>query len=165
MISIIVAVAENLAIGKNNSLLWHIPEDLKRFKRITGGHTVIMGKRTWESLPVRPLPNRKNIVITDDPEDNFPGCIAVFSIREALDQCPPDEECFVIGGASVYAQFLPLADRLYITQVHKEFEGDAFFPSIDGSEWDLSSEEKGPGTADQGFDYSYLVYDRIKKSG
>jgi len=160
MISIIVAVSENHAIGKDNRLLWHIPDDLKRFKKITSGHTVIMGKRTWESLPVRPLPGRKNIVISDVPGDNFPGSTVVFSIREAMDQCAGDEECFVIGGASVYAQFLPLAGRLYITHVHKEFKGDTFFPEIDEKVWKAVSRERVSATGALGFDYTYVVYER-----
>ena len=160
MISIIVAVAENRAIGKDNKLLWHIPEDLKRFKKITSGHTVIMGRRTWESLPVRPLSGRKNIVISDVPGDNFPGSTVVLSIREAMDKCPEEEECFVIGGASVYAQFLPLAGRLYITHVHRKFEADTFFPEIDEKAWKVVSREPVSAAGTLGFDYTYVVYER-----
>jgi dihydrofolate reductase len=114
MISIIVAIAKNNAIGKNNDLLWHIPEDLKRFKQITSGHKIIMGKKTYLSLPFRPLKNRENIVITDCPDDVFEGCTVVFSVGEAISKCSEEEETFIIGGASVYKQFLPLTDRLYI---------------------------------------------------
>ena len=115
MISIIVAIAENYAIGKNNDLLWHIPGDLKRFKKLTVGHTVVMGKKTYESLPRKPLPERLNIVITDDPGDSFDECITVFTIEDAVKKLDPAHENFIIRGASVYRQFLPLADRLYIT--------------------------------------------------
>ncbi|HTX88419.1 MAG TPA: dihydrofolate reductase [Bacteroidales bacterium] len=160
MISIIVAVAENSAIGKNNELLWHIPEDLKRFKRITSGHPVIMGKRTWESLPVKPLPGRHNIVLTDVPNDRFAGATVVFSVPEAVALCPAGEECFVIGGASVYAQFLPLADRIYLTRVNREFEGDVFFPQINEREWKLVSEEPG-GAMGDGCTFSYRILERI----
>jgi dihydrofolate reductase len=162
MISIIVAIAANSAIGKNNDLLWHISSDLKRFKKITVGRTVIMGKKTYESLPKRPLADRVNIVITDDPDDNFPGCITVRSVEEALSHIRTDEESFVIGGASVYRQFLPVADRLYLTLVHKDFEGDVFFPEIDFREWDVVSSEDLPFDDNLGFSYSYVTYQRKK---
>jgi len=162
MISIIVAIAENYAIGKDNDLLWHIPDDLKRFKRITTGHKVIMGKKTYLSLPFRPLKNRENIVITDNPRDVFAGCTVVYSIAEAIKLCKPGEENFVIGGASVYKQFLPFTDRLYLTVIHKEFEGDVFFPDIHFEEWKPVSQENFPVDEQLGFAYSYLVYDRKK---
>jgi dihydrofolate reductase len=160
MISIIVAIAENYAIGKNNDLLWHIPEDLKRFKRITTGHKIIMGKKTYLSLPFRPLPNRENIVITDNPADVFPGCTLVYSVTEAMNRCKPGEENFIIGGASVYRQFLPFADRLYLTLVHKEFEGDVFFPVINFDDWTVVSREDISVDPGLGFAYTYLVCDR-----
>jgi dihydrofolate reductase len=164
MISIIVAIAENYAIGKNNDLLWYIPGDLKRFKQLTTGHTVIMGKKTYESLPRKPLPNRVNIIITDNPEDHFDQCVMAFSIEDALTKTDLSDENFIIGGASVYRQFLPLTDRLYITWVHKSFEGDVFFPKIDFSEWLLiSSEDIHPG-GDNDFSYSNNIYDRIVRS-
>jgi dihydrofolate reductase len=160
MISIIVAIAENWGIGKNNDLLWHIPEDLKRFKRITSGHPVIMGKRTYESLPRRPLPNRRNIVITDITGEVIEGCEMAYSIEEAIAKCHPDEENFIIGGASVYRQFLPFADRLYLTRVHKSFEADVFFPEIDFSAWKLTSSENFPADSANDFSYSNEIYDR-----
>ena len=163
MISIIVAIAENYAIGKNNDLLWHIPEDLKRFKRLTTGNTVIMGKKTYESLPRRPLPNRVNIVITDDPNDHFDQCMMAWSIEDALSKSDPADENFIIGGASVYRQFLPFSDRLYITWVHKSFDGDVFFPEIDFSEWLLISSEEISSDSNKDFSYSYNIYHRIKK--
>ena len=161
MISIIVAIAENHAIGFNNDLLWHIPEDLKRFKRITIGHKIIMGKRTFESLPVRPLPNRTSIVISDDPKDVFEGCIMAYSIQEAIDHCSPDEECFIIGGGMVYRQFLPLADKLYITRVHERFEADVFFPEIDLEYWEEEKVEV-PMDPDRKMNYSFTTYLRKK---
>ena len=161
MISIIVAIAENHAIGFNNDLLWHIPEDLKRFKRITSGHKIIMGKRTFESLPVRPLPNRTSIVISDDPKDVFAGCIMAYSIQEAIDHCSPDEECFIIGGGMVYQQFLPLADKLYITRVHERFEADVFFPEIDPEYWEEEKVE-APMDPDRKMNYSFITYLRKK---
>src|SRR5665647_865800 len=113
MISIIVAVSEDWGIGKDNELLWHIAEDLKRFKKLTLGNAVIMGKKTWESLPKRPLPGRKNIVLTDDPEEVIEGSITAYSIDDALSKCETGEEIFIIGGGSIYSQFMPIADRLY----------------------------------------------------
>src|SRR5664279_3018658 len=115
MISIIVAVSEDWGIGQDNELLWHISEDLKRFKRLTSGNTVIMGKRTWESLPRRPLPGRKNIVLTDDKTEIIENAVTAYSIEDSLSKCETNGEIFVIGGGSIYRQFLPIADRLYIT--------------------------------------------------
>ena|ERR1039457_2529822 len=161
MISIIVAVAQNNAIGKNNELLWHISADMKMFKKLTLEHTLIMGKRTYLSLPVRPLSNRRSIVITDDPGDHFEECLTVYSIEEALALCNPSEENFIIGGASVYRQFLPITDRLYLTKVHKDFDGDVFFPEINFSEWKLISEENFSPDEKNDFSYSFLIYDRI----
>ena len=154
-ISIIVAIAENFAIGKNNDLLFHLPNDLKRFKEITTGHSLIMGRNTLLSLPKWPLPNRRHIVITDKKEDNFPGCETVFSIQEALEKVRNEEEAFVIGGGMVYKQFYPLAGKLYLTLVHKPFEADVYFPEIDFSEWTETSREDFFDEKND-FDYSYL---------
>lgn len=111
-------------------------------------------------MPFRPLRNRENIVITDTPGEIFDGCTVVYSIKEALERCSTNEECFIIGGASVYQQLLPFANRLYITWVHKEFEGDVFFPLIDFKEWKIVLQEDLPLDGQLGFDYSYVVYDR-----
>jgi dihydrofolate reductase len=162
MISIIVAIAENLAIGKNNDLLWHIPGDMKYFKRVTSGHPVIMGKRTYDSLPRRPLPNRRNIVITDQPGETIDGCEMAYSIEGAVALCSPAEENFIIGGASVYRQFIPFTDRLYLTRVHKAFDGDVFFPELDFSQWQLQSREDHEADGQNDFAYSYEVYNRKK---
>lgn len=157
MISIIVAIAENYAIGKDNDLLWHIPEDMKRFKRITTGHKVIMGKRTYESLPYRPLKDRTNIVISDIPGDHYEGCVMAYSIEEALRHCDPEEECFVIGGGMIYRQFMDIADKLYITLVHKEFEADTFYPEIDPETWKEVEREEGLDENLE-FTYSFITY-------
>jgi dihydrofolate reductase len=158
MISIIVAIARNYAIGKDNDLLWHLPDDLRRFKRITSGQCVVMGKKTWESLPLRPLPGRKNIILTDNPEDCFECSHTAFSIDDALDKCAGSKEVFVIGGGSVYRQFMDVADRLYITWVDKDYEADTFFPEIDPQIW-KSTEEEGPFFDEaNNFHYRYVTY-------
>jgi dihydrofolate reductase len=132
LISIIVAIADNWAIGKNNELLFHIPGDLPRFKKITTGHTVIMGRNTFLSLPKGALPNRTNIVISDNLADNFKGCVMASSIEDALLKISDNEqESFVIGGGMIYRQFLPIADKLYLTRVHLKPDADTFFPEID----------------------------------
>ena len=160
MISIIVAIADNYAIGKNNDLLWHIPEDLKWFKRVTSGHKIIMGKNTYKSLPYRPLKNRTNIVISDIPGDTYNGAVMAYSIEEAMQHCNPDEECFVIGGGMVYRQFMPLANKLYITWVHKEFEADTFYPEIDTQTWEEVERKKGE---DEGLDFGYTFVTYIRR--
>ena len=130
MISIIAAVARNMAIGRGNELIYWLPNDLRRFKALTTGHTIIMGRRTFQSLPKGALPNRRNIVLTRSGKE-FPGAETYSSLREALDSCLPSEEVFVIGGVTVYAEALPLADRLCLTEVDDEPEGaDAFFPQV-----------------------------------
>ena len=133
MISIIVAVAQNGVIGDKNSLLWHISEDMRFFKRTTSGHPVIMGRKTYESLG-RPLPNRTNVVISRTLR-SIEGCTVVGSLEEAVAMFPKEEEVFIIGGAQIYAQALPLADRIYLTVVGKEYEGDTSFPALDLSQW------------------------------
>jgi len=142
-ISIIVAIAQNHAIGKDNQLLWHIPADLKRFKKLTTGHTIVMGKRTFESLPTRPLPNRRSVVITDIPGEEIEGCTMAYSIDEAIAKMDEDKENFIIGGGSVYRQFLPLADQLYLTIVTKNYEADTFL-EIDLKEWETIEREDHP---------------------
>lgn len=157
-ISIIVAVARNWAIGMNNNLLWHIPEDFKWFRKHTSGHPVVMGKRTWESLPKKPLPGRKNVVITDDPRDCFPGTICVGSIDAAVDQMDTDSENFIIGGGMVYRQFLPIANKIYLTVVNKDFEADVWFPEPDKAEWkETYREEHAEGDPD----FTFLIFERI----
>ncbi len=159
-ISIIVAIAENYAIGKDNKLLWHISEDLKRFKKLTSGHKVIMGRNTFLSLPKGALPGRTNIVITDNPHEKFENCIMVYSIDEAKNLCDKNEEIFIIGGASVYRQFLAFADKLYITWVNKKFEADTFFPEIDENKWEVSDKSEVFYSEKNDFDYFFVTYIR-----
>ena len=160
MISIIVAVSEDWGIGKGNELLWHISEDLKRFKRLTTGNTVIMGKKTWESLPVRPLPGRKNIVLTDDPHECIDCSVTAYSIEDALSKCEKEEEIFVIGGGSVYRQFISIADRLYITHVHKKAPADVYFPEIDLNKWKIVEKEEFQVRDNNCISYTYIIYYR-----
>ena len=159
-ISIIVAVAENNAIGKGNKLLWHISGDLQRFKRLTTGHHVVMGKKTYYSLPVKPLPGRTNVVISDIEGELIKGCEMAYSIEEAIEKCPDNEESFILGGGSIYRQFLPFADKLYITKVHKAFDADTFFPEIDENLWLLIEREDAEPDEKNDFSFSYLTYGR-----
>lgn len=156
-ISIIVAIAQNNAIGKDNQLLWHIPADLKRFKALTTSHTIVMGKRTFESLPLRPLPNRRSVVITDIEGEQIDGCVMAYSIENAIEKMDSDKENFIIGGGSVYRQFMPLADKLYLTIVKKDFEADTFYPDIDFNEWETILREDH---TDEELPYFYLTLKR-----
>lgn len=163
MISIIAAVSKDLGIGKDNELLWQIPEDLKRFKKLTSGNTVIMGKRTWMSLPVKPLPGRRNIVLTDIPGECFDCSETATSVEDALSKCSEDENIFVIGGGSVYHQFMPLADRLYITHIHKKAPADVYFPKIDLRKWKILEKSEDKFNEDSQIPYTYVIYERKKK--
>lgn len=159
-ISIIVAIADNYAIGKDNQLLWHLSGDLIRFKQLTTGHSIVMGKNTYFSLPKRPLPNRTSIVITDIPDEKIDGCIMAYSIEDAIERMDSEKENFIIGGGSVYRQFLPIAQKLYLTRVHKDFEADCFFPEINFNEWNLLNEENRSVDEKSGLTYSYLIYQK-----
>lgn len=159
-ISIIVAIADNNAIGKDNKLLWHLSEDLKRFKKITSGHAVIMGRNTFLSLPGGALAGRTNIVISDIPDEQFQGCKMAYSIQEALSLCRDYEKCFIIGGAMVYSQFLPYASKLYITRVHVSPTADTYFPEINYDELQEIYSEKNAASPGNEYDYTYLIYTR-----
>ncbi len=157
MISIIVAIAENGAIGKNNDLIWHLSDDLKRFKSLTTGHTIIMGRKTFESLPKGALPNRTNVVLTKDKNKSLPNCIVINSIQDILDKYQSDsEEHFVIGGGHLYKALLPFAKRIYLTRVHQSFDADVFFPEINMEDWIIESEEKRSATEMNEYDYSFI---------
>lgn len=161
-ISIIVAIAENGAIGKDNKLLWHLSDDLKRFKTLTIGNTIVMGKRTFESLPVKPLPNRRSIVITDIPGETFEGCEMAYSIEEAVLKFDDDKENFIIGGGIIYKQFLPIANKLYLSIVKTKPEADTYFPEIDFDEWQLIEKNEIMASEKNQFDHTYIVYVRKK---
>jgi dihydrofolate reductase len=138
MISLIVAIAQNNAIGKDNDLLWHISEDLKYFKKTTNARTVLMGRKTWESLPFKPLKNRRNIVVSSQKDYQISGAELFSDTDKALEALKEEkDEMFCIGGASLYKALLPKADKLYITRVYKDFEADVFFPEIDEQIWEI----------------------------
>ena len=140
-ISFIVAVAENNVIGKGGQLLWHLPDDMKWFKQTTLGCDVIMGRKTYDSLQVKPLPKRRNIVITRSNEQ-IEGCIMASSIEDAIRKMDPEKENFVIGGGTIYEQFMPYVQKLYITKIFKSFEGDTYFSDVDPGKWKLTFSEK-----------------------
>ncbi|AMR34521.1 dihydrofolate reductase [Mucilaginibacter sp. PAMC 26640] len=158
MISIIVAIGENYAIGKNNQLLWHMPNDLKHFKEITSGHTVIMGRKTFDSVG-KPLPKRRNIVVTRQ-DIEITGCEVVKSIDEGLKLCAQDEEVFIIGGAEIYRQAMEKTDRIYLTIIHKDFEADTFFPEIDHSQWNEVNRENFDADEKNPIPYAFIELER-----
>ena len=164
MLSIIVAKAKNNIIGKDNKLLWHLPDDLKRFKELTIGHNIIMGRKTFESLGGI-LPNRKHIVFTQNPDFkiNDENVQVVHSMLEIQEYIENDEENFVIGGAMIYNLLMPYVTKMYVTEIEKDFQGDAFFPRIDTQVWKEVSRENGMKDENNDYDYDYVVYERIKK--
>lgn len=161
-ITLIAAAADNNAIGKNNELLWHLPDDFKRFKALTTGHTIIMGRKTFESFP-RPLPKRTHIIITRDKTYTvpYPDCMIVYSLEEALQKVTEEELAFVIGGGEIYSQSLPYADTIELTRVHTNFSADTYFPEIAEKEWKLVKEEYHPKDDKHAVDFTYLTYVRI----
>lgn len=161
MIAIIAAIDRNNAIGYENKLLFHVPNDMKRFKALTTGHTIIMGRKTFESLPKGVLPNRRNIVLSRNSEFHPQGAEVFPSLDEALKHCSQDEDIFIIGGASVYQQAMRLADRLYITEVEAAApEADAFFPAIDKDVWAIENKECHPKDERHSYDYCFVDYTR-----
>lgn len=158
-VSIIAALARNRAIGRDNTMPWRLPEDLKRFKQLTMGHAVIMGRKTFESIG-SPLSGRNNVVITRSRTWSPSGCIVVHSLEAALAAAGGDGTAFVIGGAQIYALAMPYAQHLYMTEIERDFEGDAFFPELDPSRWrEVSRETRASGGA-EGFDYAFVEYER-----
>ena len=165
MISIIVAVANNNVIGKDNSLIWHLPADMKFFKEKTTGHCIITGRKNYESIPekFRPLPNRTNIVITRQENYSAPGAIVVNSIEEAIAKAKEtgDEEIFIIGGAEIYKQSLNFVDIIYLTQIHHTFEGDAFFPILPNHQWKETVRINGIVDEKNKYEHEFLIYEKI----
>ena len=161
MLSIIVAIAKNNVIGKDNKLIWHLPEDLKRFKRLTTNHNIIMGRKTFESLG-RVLPNRKHIVLCNDMklDINDENVEIMDNIDKLKEYEEAEEENFVIGGATIYKLLLPKANKLYITKINQEFEGDVYFPEIDEGIWKVVESKKGIKDEKNPYDYEYVTYVR-----
>jgi dihydrofolate reductase len=157
-ISIVVAIASNYAIGKDNQLLWHLPKDLKHFKDITAGGTVVMGRKTYDSVG-KPLPKRRNIVITRQ-DMTIDGCEVVKSIDDAIALCKTEDEVFIVGGAEIYRQAMHLTDRIYLTIVHHSFDADTFFPEIDYKEWKETAREDHETDEKHAFSYSFITLER-----
>ena len=158
-ITIIAAIAENNALGKNNDLIWHLPADLKRFKKTTTGHHIIMGRNTFESIG-KPLPNRTTVIITRNPTYKVEGCVVVNSLEKALEVAKNDATPFIIGGAQIYKQAILIADKLDITEVHHSFDADVFFPKIDATIWKESHRELFKAGEKNKFDYSFVSYEK-----
>ena len=155
------AIAANNALGKDNQLIWYLPADLKRFKKTTLNHAVIMGRKTYESLG-KPLPNRTNIIITRDKNYKVEGCVVVNSLKEALKAAAEvDENPFILGGAEIYKQAMPFTDKLDITFIHHQFEADVFFPEIDKAIWKETSREDFKADENNKYNYSFVTFERI----
>jgi len=159
-LTIIAAVSINNVIGNKNKLIWNLPNDLKRFKKLTTGHSVIMGRKTFDSLP-NPLPNRDNIIITRNTDYSNPDIKVCSSIEDAINLTKTDSQPFIIGGGEIYSQTINLVDKIELTRVYKEFDGDAYFPEIPLDNFELINEERYNSNADNEFDYSFLTYKKI----
>jgi len=159
MVILIAAAAENNALGKNNELVWHLPDDFKRFKELTTSHHIIMGRKTFESFP-KPLPNRTHIIVTRQKDYHPEGCLVANNIQEAIKMAPANEDVFVIGGGEIYNLTMPFADKIELTRVHDTFEADAFFPKIDNN-WKLVASEFHPKDDKHRFDFTYETFFRI----
>lgn len=161
MLSAIAAMSENRVIGIDNQLPWHLPADLKHFKTLTTGHPILMGRKTYESIG-RPLPNRTNIIITRNADFTAPGCVVVTSIDHAMTHAAKEnvQEIFIIGGAEVYKQLLPHVQCIYLTIVHEQFEGDAFFPELDVKEWKETARETHAADENNEYSYSFITLSR-----
>lgn len=157
MIIMIAAVAENNGLGKENKMIWHLPDDFKRFKKLTTGHHIIMGRKTFEGFP-KPLPNRTHIVVTRQKDYHPEGCIVVNSVEEAIALVPKEEDGFIIGGGEIYKLAMPLSDKLEITHVYASFASDAFFPQIDASQWKLTAQEFHPVDGNHAYSFAYKTY-------
>jgi dihydrofolate reductase len=158
IVSAVVAIGENNAIGKNNQLLWRLPNDLKHFKEITSGHTVIMGRKTYDSVG-KPLPNRRNIIVTRQ-NITISGCEVVSSVEAALALCAADQEVFIVGGAEIYKLAMPLTNRIYLTIVHQSFDADAYFPEINKEEWIETEREDHKTDEKHAIPYSFITLAR-----
>ena len=156
----IVAIDKNRGIGKDNGLLWHIPDELKRFREITTGHPIIMGRKTYESIG-RPLPGRINVILTRDQTYTAGGCVIMHSVEEVLEKYGNSkEELFIIGGGEIFEELFPFSDRLYITLLDEEFKGDTYFPEFDANQWEVVSDIKGLVDRENHYAHTYYIYER-----
>lgn len=158
-IAIIAAIAKNNAIGSDNKLLWHLPADLQFFKQTTLNNTIIMGRKTFDSIG-KALPKRTNIVITSNPAFQAPGCIVVSNLKDAIAKAD-SEEVFIVGGAQIYQQSMEIADKMYITHVHHHFDGDTFFPAIDDKLWRVVFREDHQKDDKHAYNFSFVIYEKI----
>ncbi|MEH7381894.1 dihydrofolate reductase [Bacillus sp. JJ1533] len=164
MISLLLAMDKNQLIGKDNDLPWRLPADLAYFKRVTMGHPIIMGRKTYDSIG-RPLPGRENIIVTRDTSYKAEGCKVIHSIDEIVEMSKEtDQELFVIGGAEIFKEILPYSERLYITEIDEEFEGDTYFPVFDKAKWKVISKEKGIKDEKNPYEYTFLVYEKTPQN-
>lgn len=159
IVAAVVATAANLAIGKNNDLLWHMPADLKHFKSITSGGTIIMGRKTFDSIQ-KPLPNRQNIIVTRQPGYKIEGASVVHSIEDALQLAAGADEVYIVGGAGIYQAAMKYTNKIYLTTVHHTFDADTFFPALDASEWKTLSNDPHPADEKNPFPYTYTCMER-----
>ncbi|GAE33254.1 dihydrofolate reductase [Halalkalibacter akibai] len=159
MISFVVAMDRNQVIGKDNQLPWHLPADLKFFKKVTTGHTIVMGRKTYESIG-RPLPNRHNVILTTNANYEAEGCEVVHQVEDVLQMVNQDEEFFIIGGTQVFSLFWDYVDRLYVTFIDHEFEGDTFFPKIEQDQWDMVSAELGMVDEKNVYPHEFRIYEK-----
>lgn len=161
--TLVAAMAENRVIGRNNQLPWHLPADLRHFKRLTTGHPVIMGRRTFDSIHRRPLPQRQNIVISRDPEFSAAGAATVHSLEEALALVADEQEVFVLGGAEIFHLALPRADRMVLTIVHAQVQGTVHFPQWNPDHWRIVHEESHPADAQNAYAMTFRTYERVRR--
>ncbi|MEG1634373.1 MAG: dihydrofolate reductase [Rikenellaceae bacterium] len=159
IISIIVAIAQNGVIGDQNRLIWHISEDLKYFKALTTSHTIIMGRKSYQSIG-KPLPNRRNIIVSRNPDFKAEGCLVATSITDAIDLCKGEDEIFIIGGGEIYRQSLEKANRLYITEIDHAYDGDTHFPMINKSIWKECSRKSFPRGEKYEYPFDFVIYEK-----
>ncbi len=159
MVILIAAASENNVLGKDNQLVWHLPDDFKRFKQLTTGHHIIMGRKTFEGFP-QPLPNRTHVVISRQQNYNPPGCIVVKSLEAAIEISPKDQDLYIIGGGEIFKLSIDIADKIELTRIHDEFDGDSFFPDIDMAKWQLTETSYHPADEKHKVDFTFETYVR-----
>ncbi|WP_081211999.1 dihydrofolate reductase [Salegentibacter sediminis] len=159
MLTMIAAAAKNNALGKENDLVWHLPDDFKRFKQLTTGHHIIMGRKTFESFP-QPLPNRTHIIVTRNRDYTAKGAVVVHTLERAIEIAQDDPQPFIIGGGEIYELALPIAEKIELTRIHSNFEADTFFPELDENKWKLVKEEFHPTDEKHKYAFTYLTYER-----